>query len=210
MATYVTGKHTETAGTEITEVCPPNGSMIPVLRGFSYTAAGTEHSLFVIGARGYTTTVTFTASGDTTMDLARNDPGQTSAAVDEDLAAGDWVAYETQYGNLEVREISSISASTITLASGVTDDVATGAKVWAFYEDAATNIGAIEISCAASTTVTYDNLHVQGGVPHQRGVQNSVTGVGMPLLVVVDNATAAGTLEYASFEWIAAEEDFTK
>lgn len=203
---YVTGYHTETAGTEIVEICPPNGRKVPVLRGFSYEAGATEHNLYVMAALGYTTTVTFTAATDTTMDIARNDPGKTIANVDEDLAASDWVVYETQYGNLEARKVSSISGSTLTFASGVTDDVATGAKVWACYEAGrSTNK---QFRCAASGSTTFDNLHVQGGIPQQDGVQMGVTGQGMPLLVVVDNATNAGKLDYCSFYWVDAAEDF--
>lgn len=207
MATYATGYHTEAAGTEITEVCPPNSDMVPVLRGFSCTVAGTEHNLYVMSPLGVTTAGAPTASGDTTIELAKMDPGQTTAGVDEGLAAGDWIAYETQYGNLEARKISSVSGNDVTIPA-TTDDVENGAKVWAFYEAGrSTNK---QIRLPASGTTTYDNLFIQGGIPHQDGIQTSVTGQGMPMLIVIDNATAASKLEWVSFQWFPANQDFSK
>lgn len=205
MATYVTGYKTQTAGTEITSICPPNGDKIPVLRGFSYTAAGTLHNLYVMKAIGMTTTASFTSSGDTTIELAKLDIGMSSAAEDEDIAANDWIAYQTRHGGLEARKVSSVSNNTVTVAA-TGDAVDDGAKVFGFYE--AGRFSSVQLRCAASATTTLDNLHVQAGVPAQDGVEISVTGAGMPLLVVVDNATAAGVLEYCSFEWIDKGNDF--
>jgi len=49
---------------------------------------------------------------------------------------------------------------------------------------------------------------IPGGVNRQQGKEHVVTGVGMPLLVVVDNATNAGVLNYASFEWMEASHEY--
>jgi len=49
---------------------------------------------------------------------------------------------------------------------------------------------------------------IQGGVHRQQGKEHSKTGVNMPLLVAVDNATNAGVLNYASFEWIDQSNEY--
>lgn len=205
MPYYTTGRATATAGTEITSICPPQGTMVPVCRGLSYTAAGTAHNAYVTPCRGVTTTVGFTDAGDTTIELAKIDPGRTTAGEYEQLAVSDFVAYQTRYGNVEIREISSVSGSTITIAA-TTDIVDDGAKVWAFY--APGDVGSVRIPCAANTEVTFDNLFVQGGIPTQDGIEMKVSGVAMPLAVIVDNATAAGVLNWVSYEWIDGSNDF--
>lgn len=205
MATYLTGYKTAAAGTEITSVCPPRENMIAVLRGFSYTAAATLHNLYAMKCLGMTTTASFTASGATTMELAKLDVGESSAAEDEDLAASDWVVYQLRHGGYEARKVSSVSGSTLTI-SATSDDVDNGAKVYAFYEVARTCHK--QIRCAASTTRIFDDLQIQGGIPYQDGGEIAVSGIGMPMLVVVDNATNAGFLEYVSYEWVEAGEEF--
>lgn len=209
MPYYNIGHTTAAANTAIVAVIPPLANKIAVLRSLVYDCAGTEHDLFVMRCRGTTTTSSFTAAGDTTMEIAKNDPGETSANVDEVLAASDYVAYETEYGNVEVRSVSSISGSTLTLASGPTDDVSEGAKVYAFYEAATTNIGAVYLRMKASTIFNAD-VHIQNGIPHQDGVQQTVSGINVPLLLVSDNVTAQGFIDSAAFEYIDASHDFSK
>ncbi len=207
MATYTVGYKTATAGTEITAVCPPNGTKIPVLRGMSYTAAATLHNMYVMSPLGKTTTASFTASGATTMELAKLDVGMTTAAVDEDLAASDWVVYRLRHGGVEARKVSSVSGSTITI-SATSDDVDNGAEVWGCYEAGRSSNKRIRLTASVRTTL--DNLHIQGGIPYQDGVETTVPGSGYPLLCVVDNSTNAGFLEYASFTWVDATEEFSK
>ena len=202
---YVSGRQTASANTEIATVCPPVADRIPVLRGLSYTAGSTAHNAYVMGARGFTTLVSFTDAAGTTLELAKIDPGQTTAGEFEALAAGDWVCYETRYGDIEVREIASVSGSTITVAA-VDRQVDVGARVWAFYNDG--DLNSVQLPLAASTQVDFDNLMIPGGVNRQQGKEHVVTGVGMPLLVVVDNATNAGVLNYASFEWMESSHEY--
>lgn len=205
MPYYVSGRQTATAGTEITTVAPPLAGKIPVLRGVSYTADVTAHNVYVMNARGVTTVAEFADTGDTTIELAKSDPGMTTAGEFETLAANDFVAYETRYGDIEVRKISSISGSVITVAA-TTRMVDIGARVWAFYE--AGGLNSVQLPMKASTQVDFDNLMCQGGVNRQQGKEHVVTGVGMPLLVLADNATNAGVLNWASFEWIDADNEY--
>jgi len=205
MPYYTTGRQTASAGTEITTIAPAVAGHIPVLRGLSYTAGATEHNAYVMSCRGVTTVAEFAAAGDTTIELAKADPGTTTAGEFETLAASDWIAYETRYGDIEIREVSSISGSVVTVAA-TTRMVDIGARVWAFYELGGLN--SVQIPLKASTQVDFDNLMIQGGVHRQQGKEHSKTGVNMPLLVAVDNATNAGVLNYTSFEWIDASNEY--
>lgn len=205
MTFYTTGRQTASAGTEITTIAPAVDGRIPILRGLSYTAGSTAHNAYVMSCRGVTTVAEFAAAGDTTIELAKADPGRTTAGEFETLAANDWIAYETRYGDIEIREVSSISGSIVTIAA-TTRMVDIGARVWAFYQVGGLN--SVQVPLAASTQVDFDNLMIQGGVNRQQGKEHVVTGVNMPLLVVVDNATNAGVLNYASFEWVEGSSEY--
>ena len=206
MPFYTTGYNTTSAGTEITSICPPNGDMIPVVRGFKYRNGATIHKLYFCSPLGVTRTIEFTDASGTTLELARNDPGKATDGTTIALAADDWIAYRTRSGALEARKISSITGTTVTItATG--EEVEVGAEVWAFY--GSLDIHASEsFDVAASDTVSYDNLHIQCGVPAQRGKEAPVSGSGMPMLVWSDNVTNAGKLDYVQYEWIPASEDF--
>jgi hypothetical protein len=206
MPFYTTGYSTATAATEITSICPPNGDMIPVVRGFKYRNGATGHKLYFCSPLGGTRTIEFTDASGTTLELARNDPGKATDGTTIALAADDWIAYRTRSGALEARKISSITGTTVTVtATG--EEVEVGAEVWAFY--GSLDIHASEsFDVAASDTVSYDNLHIQCGVPAQRGKDAPVSGSGMPMLVWSDNVTNAGKLDYVQYEWVPASEDF--
>jgi hypothetical protein len=206
MPFYTTGYNTTSAGTEITSICPPNGDMIPVVRGFKYRNGASGHKLYFCSPLGVTRTIEFTDASGTTLELARNDPGRATDGTTIALAAGDWIAYRTRSGALEARKIASITGTTVTItATG--EEVEVGAEVWAFY--GYLDIHASEsFDVAASDTVSYDNLHIQCGVPAQRGKDAPVSGSGMPMLVWSDNVTNAGKLDYVQYEWVPASEDF--
>lgn len=200
---HTVGRTTITAGTEITAVCPAVSGMVPVLRRISYDCSTTEHNLYAMGCRGLTTAISSTDAGGTTIELAKIDPGMTTAGEYENLATGDWVVYQTRYGDLEVREISSVSGATITVAA-TTRQVDVGAKVWSFYNDG--DGLDIQVPLEASTISNLEPM-VVGHVNRQLGKEHVVSGAGMPMLVVIDNATAAGVLNFASFTWIAADQE---
>lgn len=206
MPFYTTGYNTASAGTEITSICPPNGDMIPVVRGFKYRNGSSAHKLYFCSPLGLTKTTVFTEASGTTLELARNDPGKATDGTSLNLAADDWIAYRTRSGAVEARQVASITGTTVTVAA-TGGDVDVGADVWAFY--GYLDIHASEsFDVAASDTVSYENLHIQCGVPSQRGKDAPVSGSGMPMLVWSDNVTSAGKLDYVQYEWIPASEDF--
>ena len=204
MPYYTTGYANEVVGTYISSICPPNGDMIPVLRGFKYRNGTTQHDIYVMSPLGTTTTIEFTASGGTTLELAKDDPGRSTNGVALSLTNNDWIAYRTRSGAVEARQIT-LSGTTATVAA-VGEDVDVGATVWAFYDY--TRHGNRKIQVAASATDLYENLHVQCGIPVQQGIDAPVSGIGMPLLVYSSNVSAAGEFDFVSYEWVDKSHDF--
>lgn len=204
MPYYTTGYQTESAGTEIVSICPPNGDMIPVLRSIKYRASISEHDIYVMSPLGTTTTIEFTSTGGSTLELARNDPGRTFQGVADSLTAGDWIAWRARSGSIYASEIT-ISGTTVTVSS-ITEDVDVGASVWAFYNTG--GLGSKRLNVGASETVLYDSLGLQCGVPVQQGLDAPVSGIGMPLLVLSNNVSNAGELDFVSYEWVDKSHDF--
>ncbi len=204
MPYYTTDYQSENAGTEIVSICPPNGDKVPVLRGFQYRNDSVAHSLYAMSPLGKTTTIEFSASGATTLELARDDPGKATNGTQQTLASNDWIAYRTRSGAVEARKIT-ISGTTVTVAA-IGEDVDVGAEVWAFY--GVQDHSSIYLDLPASATTSFDGLHIQGGVPVQRGLDAPVSGSGMPMLVLSNNITTLGEMDYVQYEWIPASEDF--
>lgn len=196
MATFSRGYHTENAGTQIVEVIPAAGEGIPTISGISYTCAATGHNLYIMRAVGQTTTVQGSLSGVSTLVLSKSDPGKATTGADETLAASDYLVWVDETGVYRANTVSSISGNTVTLSSALTADVNAGATVWAFHEIARSVH--IALKPPASTTTVYSNVMFAAGVPKQAGVNFSRTGVGEPLLVVSDNLTNAGSINYIS------------
>jgi hypothetical protein len=196
MATFSRGYHTESAGTAIVEVIPAAGEGIPTVNGISYTCAATAHNLYIMRAVGQTTTVQGALSGATTIVLAKTDPGKATTGADETLAANDYLVWADEVGVYKHGVVSSLSGNTITLGTALASDLNAGTTVWVFHEIARSTH--IALKPPASTTTAYNPVMFAAGVPRQYGVNFSRTGVGEPLLVVADNLTNAGSINYIS------------
>ena len=88
---YSTGRHTESVGTNIVEVCPAQGIKVPVLRAFSATAGATAQSLYVMTPVGIFETDDFTDAGETTTRVTTTKPGRNDAGALVTLSSGDLV-----------------------------------------------------------------------------------------------------------------------
>lgn len=195
MAVFYRGYHTESSGTAIKEVIPAAGDGIPQINRLVYTSAGTAHTIYLMRACGETTTVQGSLTGVSTLTLAKTDPGKATTGADETLASGDYLVWYDENSVYHADTVSSVSGSVVTMTNALTADVLTGAKVWAFME-----VGRsihTQLKPATSTTTEYIG-NFQAGLPKQQGVNISRTGVGEPLLVVVNNITAAGSIDYIS------------
>lgn len=196
MATFSRGYHTEAANTAIVEVIPAAGEGIPTIAGISYTCAATSHNLYIMRAVGQTTTVQGSLSGVSTLVLTQSDPGFATTGAGEQLAANDYLVWADETGVYKHGVVSSISGNTITLGTALASDVLAGTTVWAFHEIARSTH--IALKPPASVTTIYNPVMFSAGVPKQVGVNFSRTGVGEPLLVVADNLTNAGSINFIS------------
>lgn len=200
MASFFRGYQTQSAGTVIKEVIPGYNGMIPRIEELSYTCAATAHTIYIMKACGQTTTVQGSLTGATTIVLAKTDPGKATTGADELLASADYLVWFDERGVYKSDTVSSVSGSTVTLSNALATDVLAGATVWAFMEvGRATHI---QLKPPASTTTVYSNLKVQAGIPIQTGVNFSRSGSNEPLLIVVDNATNAGSINYISGNYV--------
>jgi hypothetical protein len=198
MPTFFRGNHTETAGTAILEVIPAYADMIPQILAMRYLNAGTAHAATIMRPIAKTATTTSSASGVSTLELADIKPGKTiTTGADETLAANDFLIWKDEDGAYKTDFIASVSGSTVTMTSALPGAVENGAPVWALYEVArATHISLV---LPVSVTTDFANIVIQAGYDEQQGgVSGLRTGSGDPLLLHIDNATAAGTLRYLS------------
>lgn len=202
MAVFYRGYHTESAGTAIVEVIPPSGNGIVQVQRLVYTSAATAHTLYIMRACGQTTTVQGSLSGATTITLAQTDPGKATTGADETLAASDYLVWQSQTGKYFADTVSSVSGSVVTLSNALTADVLAGANVWAFMElGRATHT---QLKPAVSTTTEYIGIF-QAGIPIQQGLNFSRSGSGEPLLIISNNITAAGSIDYISGVYVSAD-----
>jgi hypothetical protein len=130
----------------------------------------------------------------TTIVLSQSDPGVATTGAGEQLAASDHLVWVDEAGVYRSGTVSSISGNTVTLSAALTADVLAGATVWAFHEIARSTH--IALKPPASTTTVYNPVTFSAGVPKQVGINYSRTGSGEPLLVVSDNLTNAGSINY--------------
>ena len=199
------GKHTEAFGTAIVEVVPQYLRKVPRIDGFCYTAAGTAHVATVMRPVGETVTSDASSAGLTTLTLESIQPGKTTAGVDEELAAADWVAWRDEDGCYHAGSIASISGQVITLDVALASDVKAGAKVWGLYE-----VGRSvhrQYDMPISTRVEIPGP-IQAGWDEQDGAKSGRrTGAGDVLVLHIDNVTAAGQLEWLNGGYVPSDND---
>ena len=202
---FCMGTHTESAGTAITEVIPAVSQYIPRITSLSYKNSTTEHTLSIMRSCGKTTASAAAASGTSALVLTSVDPGLDMAGADESLAAGDWVVWKCEHGQWHGDSIASVSISTntITLDNALPDDVDMGANIWTFYEPG--RYVHVQIKLPVSTTTEISSINLQGGYPQHIGKSHERVGQSGPLLVHVDNITAAGTLLYCSGHYVSTD-----
>ncbi len=100
--------------------------------------------------------------------------------------------------------VVSFTAKDITLTDAPSEDVPYGSLV--YYYGSKTDSRHVQLRFPANSTTTYDDLHIQGGVPTQRGLLAPASGKAVPMCVLVTNDTAAATVEWARFAYVDAQE----
>ena len=185
------GLHTESAGTIIQEnIQGKNGVTSCMLRA-AVTTAATAHTLSFMYAEGTGTRTTCDGGAAITqavldVNIAPKDPAGNAAA------SGDIIAYQVTDGTWEFNSIASISTKAITLNTNIAIAVLDNAKVRIF--------GVIADGAVMTLTLT------AAGAPNSWGDGGDpiiiCPYVGDPMVVQIDNATHASTLEHMLWAWI--------
>jgi hypothetical protein len=118
---------TQTAGTVITQVVPPNtkGGRA-VITNVAYVCAATAHTLTFMKALGQTVATAAAASGQAVVNV------EAKTFLDQTVAANDFAVVQHSDGTYGVYLVSSVSSLAITFASNLTAAVADNAKIWWF------------------------------------------------------------------------------
>jgi hypothetical protein len=197
------GYHTETAGTEITEIVPPLAGKIPRITSLSYKVAGTAHTVYVLRCLGTTTASDMALSGQTSLLFTDTSVFKDSSGTAEVLAANDMVAYVTDEG-IEANEVATVTGTTVQMAGNISNTVSAGAAIYVFAEE--TRAVHVPLYGETSTVNDWTGLTIQGGIPGDIDRHNVRSGAGDPLLILSTNPTAAGAIKYVAGEYVDSTE----
>jgi hypothetical protein len=187
------GSVTASAGTAFTAVVPPGGAREKArITKFVYTAGNTAHSVNVLKCQGKTSASA--AASASQADIVLEDVSSVDeydgGSTTETLAASDWLVIKHTDGSHEAYSVSSISGSTVTLASNLVKAVDAGAPVFKMYELARPSSGkgfpAQVFIPPASATTSIGSENPEAAV--------AVSRFGEPLLIHSNNASHQGTL----------------
>lgn len=190
----VFGTLTATAGTVINLLIPPRRGAVTRVPQVRYTAGATAHTLTALRSLGRTKASAAAATGQAVVNVTAN-PGPSGNA----LAANDWVAIRhSADGITRLYRVSSITALAVTMTVNFAVAVAPGDDVWMMGAagDTDPRIGAAHpafaLASGATTTLADDTTGV--ACSHAQDE---------PVLLQVDNATNAGTLNLATSAYTA-------
>lgn len=184
------GQHTEAANTIIQENIQGKEGITACMLRTAITTGATAHTASFMyaegtGTRSVTTAAAAAAQKDMSVSVAPKDPAGNAAA------ANDVIAYVVTGGAWEFNTVASIAASVITLTTNIAVAVLEGAKVRIF--------GIIADGAVMTLTCT------AAGAPNEWGDGDPMIVcpyVGDPMVMQIDNATNASTLEHMLCAWI--------
>ena len=197
MTMFFIDSATASAGTAIEAVIPASGSGIPIVRDLKYNCAGTAHTLTVLRPVGHTSTVAASVSGTAILYLTSVNFGRDTTNASETLAANDYLVWTDRFGGFHHDTVASISDTDVTMNNNLTQDVAAGSLVWGCYELARSTH--LTITLPASTTTEISGI--MAGFSATTGIRTSRSGAGDPLILSINNITAAGTLLFAAGDY---------
>lgn len=211
--TYAIPRQTQTAGTPIVALVPPRKWKRTKLSYLQYTSGATAHTMTLMKELSRVKAYAAVAGGGTTLVLTQ-DPGLYSAlpewlgrgitpgTANNAIAANDYIAYQCIDGSWEFNKVSAAAAGAVsgTVSLTVTavgnSGIAAGATVYYFGASGDTdphyNRAHSQLKPTASATTTYPSAAGGATVVEQSYHMES------PILVFVDNITAAGTLDYGN------------
>lgn len=190
----VLGPITEPAGTPINRVIPPLPSATARVSKVVYTPGATSHTLTCLRALGRTRLADNASSGQPSITL-HADPGPSGNGI----AANDWLVIRNDNGSVFVAKVSSVSSLDITLTANLVSAIsAIGSSVW-FY-------GIASDTDPRGANASHPQYSLATGA--QRTLSETwpdcVVGAWLanePILLQVDNATNAGTLDRVHFHY---------
>lgn len=194
------GGKTQTAGTVVQYLVPPNRVGYTRLTTVVYTSAGTAHTLTFLRPLGATTVASAGATGQAVVNLTAN-PGTTAAygGITNGIAANDFVAIRTASdGITRLYKVSSVSTLAVTMTANLVVAVAAGDKVWFFGAAGDTDGRTGSAHPAFLPIVSVTNTYTD----REAGVVATVAK-DEPILVNSNNLTAAGSLDQVSWVYTA-------
>ncbi len=205
------GRNTQNANTVITQLIDPFPNAFTRIAGLRITTSTTAHILTVMRPLNKSTVSTAIAAGGTSMVLA-SQPGDfnalgITATADNSIATSDYVAYMNADGTY-VAETVTVTSLTLTISAAATGGILAGSPVWFFGivtdTNPATNVAHPRYNLPASSINTFGRAD---NITTIRDHMNMNVGDGryQPLLLVIDNATAAGTLESLGVEYVVPD-----
>ena len=207
-STFGLGSKTATAGTAIVRMIPPRSGgtkkLRTVITTIEYTTSTTAHTISLIRPFANTTVVSAAASGQKVVVLTvdpglfpKGPSGSTSLVATAATAASDYLVFETPCGAFYFDKVASVAAGTVagninaTMTSNLpTNGIAAGARVWLMKAAGGNDPFTGLVNETLTTTASTSNQlwqEIQDGIFSSGGFYE-------PILVSVDNATAAGTL----------------
>ena len=202
MKIFLRGYHAEAANTPIREIIPAMPGLIPRVDHLVYTAGSSNHTLRIVRPLGFTNTTVSSQVGTQTLYINSRILGQTTAGVDEWVAASDYLIWQDRHGVFQSDTVASVSNGNIlTMSNVLPSDVQYAAGVWACYEVARSTHQTLSLPSLTRTTLK--NLPLQAGFPTQKGIKTKRLGIGDPMMVYIDNITNAGALHALAGSWVA-------
>ena len=205
------GRKTETAGTTIVQMIEPWPGAMTRITGLRVSTLTTAHILTLLRPLNKVYASAAVAAGASSLILATqpgdfNASGGYVATADNNIATNDYVVYQLADGTY-VGELVTVSSLTLTITAtpAGSGGILAGAPVW-FYgivtdTNPADNRAHPRYNLAASTTTTFSRADGLGSIPDHKEM-NVGKGKEQPLLLIIDNGTAASTIEAVGVEYV--------
>lgn len=180
------GNKTASANTPIIRLIPPQPNARAIVGGFSHTAAGTAHTATMMTCQEEVTLTQEALAGAAVVNVDDLPEDQGGTVI----AASDYCVIRYEDGTYDFLKVQSVSGLGITFTGTLAKNALRGSPLFfmshpGYHTDRQFAIG-------ASSTFT-----LQGGDFRSRVASGTMQG--WPMLVYVDNPTAAGTLNFVQF-----------
>jgi hypothetical protein len=191
---------TETLGTAIKEIIPGVANSILQINSLTYTSGTTGHTIYIMRPVAVAIADTAATASQAVINFTdvttMKGPNTTVA---ETLASQDYIGYQDSTGKFQIGLVTSVAANAVTLSNSLTTSINAGQTIWIFGELARASHLQFTPPVSATTTIP---MMAQAGIPGQVD-SNSNAGIGHPVIVYSNNATAAGILVSVSGQYIS-------